>query len=459
MAGDDGAILAVGMMACFFSAVMSVGLSYTCTGGSFDPDDFDTDKCLELFPEDTSGGGGGGGGGGTNYPTSNTASELVCSGLFSDSLTTCYSPGGGNAGLRWKWIDTDEAIACKSNVENYSVTVSSSKDNHQAHFTFPLLPGGENNSFNFNNAPSDWLSGQNVKFYVSALNASGQSMGPELMTTLDVNNSSEQCNAHGTPVNMNTASLVQIKDPTGGAAGPPPATDCVGGTWSDWGPCMSNGRTLDPAADCGQQGSRTKTLSGYTPATHGGTCNVSDSEMCHMPACTAPSLDIQDCVMEEQWTSIVGTTTSGETLYDDPVTGAKTCSAKCSTTNFSPGGTYPGGKPGGGKRGETRGVDIPRGRDGGASCGSTFRDFDCNTHDCPRDCVGTWVSDPTRSTLSAEQYVNAGYGNAPGCFKSQYYPEVYLISKTRLGTGAACSNNHNDKIWRGGGGEVCFGGR
>ena len=127
MAGDDGAILAVGMIACFFSAVMSAGLSYTCTGGSFDPDDFDTDKCLELFPKDTSGGGGGGVNDPGNYPPSDE--YTVCKGLFyNEATTTCF--GGTTAGIRWEWLSSDEALDCRAKTAKYSVVISSSYNNH-----------------------------------------------------------------------------------------------------------------------------------------------------------------------------------------------------------------------------------------------------------------------------------------------------------------------------------------
>ena len=62
MASDDGAILVVFMMMCVFSVVLSAGLTYTCTGGTFDFDDFDADKCF-VIPQDEGSGTGAGGAG------------------------------------------------------------------------------------------------------------------------------------------------------------------------------------------------------------------------------------------------------------------------------------------------------------------------------------------------------------------------------------------------------------
>lgn len=323
--------------------------------------------------------------------------------------------------------------------------MSSSKDRHQAKFRFPALPGGENNAFNFHYAPEGWMEGQNVNFYLSALNSSGEAMGPEVMATLDANNSMEVCNAHGDPVHMNTASLVPIEDPTGGDSTPPP-TDCIGGTWSDWGPCMSDGKELDTFADCGQTGVRTRTLSDYTPAAHGGTCKTEDTQTCHTAACPEATPDIQDCIMGS-WTSVLGTSTAGTTLYEDSVTGAKSCSAKCSTTNLN-GASYPGGAIGGGVREEVRDVVVPRGKDGGAECGSVVNTNACNTHDCPRDCVGSWVDDPT--TPSGYKICNGNNLTSPA-----YKKQVYNITQTKLGSGQACGPSHGakkDVVIQGGGG-------
>jgi len=212
--------------------------------------------------------------------------------------------------------------------------------------------------------------------------------------------------------------------------GPPPATDCVGGEWSPWGPCMANGRTLDATEDCGQMGVQTKELSGYTPAAHGGTCNTSDTQDCYMPACPPDAPDIQDCIMEP-WTSVIGTSQSGETLYMDNVTGAKTCSAVCNTSNMAPGMTYPGGAPGGGKRAEVRGIDTARGKDGGAPCGSVREEYDCNTQDCPQDCSGSWSDDPT-----ATQKYDEFYEQPCKCYLRK--KQVYNVRINKLGDGAAC---------------------
>jgi len=445
--GDSGLVLVM-VMSGVFCMMSSIGLGYTCTGGSFDPDDFDMDKCLEWPKKSastsnttpTSTTTPGGGGGGNNIPPAEDAPP-ECTGLFSEAISTCYSANGGLAGLRWEWTDSDESRACKDLATYYRIAVSSSKDNHLTKWAFPLQAGGENNAFNFNNAPSGWLAEQNIKFYITPLNSGEQRISDEVIAVLDTNNSSETCNAHGDPVSMTEAELVTSPSEDEDE-GPPPATDCTGGTWSAWGPCMSDGRALDATEDCGQMGVKTRELSGYTPAAHGGTCNTSDTTDCYMPSCPPDEPDIQDCIMEP-WTSVIGTSESGETLYMDDVTGAKTCSAACNTSNMAPGMSYPGGAPGGGKRVETRGIDTPRGKDGGAACGKLREEYDCNTHDCPQNCSGSWSDMPNvATTLSVTP--SSTYNN---CKCSVNKKQIYRHIIPRLGGGVACDTAVNAERW------------
>ena len=161
-----------------------------------------------------------------------------------------------------------------------------------------------------------------------------------------------------------------------------------------------------------------------------------------MPSCPPDEPDIQDCIMEP-WTSVIGTNESGETLYMDDVTGAKTCSAACNTSNMAPGMSYPGGAPGGGKRVETRGIDTPRGKDGGAACGKLREEYDCNTHDCPQNCSGSWSDMPnvatTLSVTPSSTYINCT------CYVNK--KQIYRHIIPRLGGGVACDTAVNAQRW------------
>ena len=433
MAGDDGAMIAVAMMACFFSAVMSAGLGYTCTGGSFDPDDFDTDKCLKLPDDETDDGGGGGGGGGggaadpTNFPSSNV---LACSGYIHEDVTkTCYDVNLGEAGVRWEWLDSDEANLCKGYTTKYGIVVSSSKENHALKYRFPDIMGKDMNAFKFNSAPAGFLTGQNVKFYITPMNDLNERIGNTFIATLDTNNSSEICNAHGNPVSFTSATLVETK------ASEEVRVDCSGGTWSAWGPCLMNNTNITNDQIC-KSGVQTRTLSGYEAATGGGTCNVEESQTCRSVGCTTTTEPDQDCVLGE-WDSQMASASLEIPLYYDKFTGANTCSAACN----GPANSYPGANPGGGIRVETRDIKFEQKGVNGAACGDMRRTPACNTDRCPKDCVGAWRDTPNfpeyevRCGKSGDWTIKAGY-------KQQYFH----VSEDEINGGQCVNRNATQHV-------------
>lgn len=431
MAGDE-AILIVGLMACVFSAVLSAGFSYTCTGGSFDPDDFDTDKCLTLFPEDDDEGGGGGGGGGNDDPADFPASNVsACSGyIHEDVTTTCYDVNSGEAGVRWAWLDSDEANVCKGYTTKYGIVVSSSSENHTLKYRFPDVMGRDMNSFKFNNAPSAFLAGQNIKFYITPMNDLNERIGNTFTATLDTNNSSETCNAHGNPVSFTSATRIEATEPQDQVP-----VNCAGGTWSAWGPCMMNQTDITNDQIC-KTGIQTRTLSGYTPATGGGTCNLEESQTCRSSGCANTTEPAQDCVLGE-WDSQLASQSLNIPLYHDTFTGANTCSAACS----GPAGSYPGANPGGGVRVETRDIRIEQ-RGQGAACGDMRRTPACNTQTCPKDCVGAWTNngDP----FEVDCYVrNAGQTSQ----RATYQKQDYVVSDNEVAPGT-CPNRGQTRYLR-----------
>ncbi len=396
------------LVACCFFALVVGGLGFwTCTGGSFDTDQFDSGKCLSIpGGDDDDGGGGGGGGGGTYTPPNSitTSSDfLACVGsIFPNETKTCFDKGSGSAGLRWNWADTDQATDCKAKVVKYRIDFSSSASNHALIYRYTVL-GGNANAFRFKNCPSTFLDGTNIKFILSPLTGSDELVVAPIETELDTNSAGSSCEDIGagsvaSAIDFNSISVVQEPEET-----PPPPTDCTGGTWSDWGACMKDGSVV---SECGNYGIKTRQLTGYTPAANGGTCVTEQSESCYTGACpTPPSAPPppppQDCVLSD-WFDMVE---EGQTTI---------CSRPC----------------GGGKKTRKRLVEISAAY--GGTCPATTEEVDCNTHVCPVDCVGSWIS-------NGGSY-RTGSGGCQGSWDN--YPQIYNITVNKAGTGRACEAAH-----------------
>jgi len=411
--GDDGAILIVGMMACVCSVVLSAGLTYTCTGGSFDPDDFDTEKCLELFPEDTSDGGGGGGGGGggsggsENVPRSQ---DLTICGtqFFSNESRTCFT-GSEQVGVRWAWLNNDTASSCREKVAKYLVEVSSSMDNHNTKKMYNVL-GKDANSVIISGASSLMTSSgnaQNVKIYITPLDASGAKISETAVAEVDTGSSdTDTCDAiGGTAVPL--ANFVQV---TAGTAGT--GEDCSGGTWSPPGPCMADDGVTELTGEVGKcgTGSALLTLSGQTPASAGGTCVVEKRDRCTKPC---PVETPSDCVLarlpngEINWNPYPGTPDYNAT-----------CKQQCEASGATTEEIYAS-------------ADVMEDAVGTGNCHFT----QTTTCTCPRDCVGHW--NPAGSdTYPGRKCAESIYTPAPYFY---YDKKEYVVDQNENATGK-CPN-------------------
>nr|QIZ31099.1 hemicentin-like protein [Ostreococcus mediterraneus virus 2] len=408
------------LVACCFFALVVGGLGFwTCTGGSFDTNQFDSGKCLSIpggDDDDDDDDDDGGGGGGTYNPPSSTPTSsefLSCVGsIFPNETKTCFDKGSGSAGLRWNWADTEQAADCKAKVVKYRIDFSSSASNHSLIYRHTVL-GQNANAFRFKNCPSTFLDGTNIKFILSPLTGADELIIAPIETELDTNSAGSSCEDIGagsvaSAIDFNGISIVQEPEEP-----PPPPTDCTGGTWGDWGACMKDGSVV---SECGNYGIKTRTLSGYTPAAHGGTCVTEQSESCYTGACpTPPSAPPppppQDCVLSE-WFDMVedGTNTI--------------CSRPC----------------GGGKKTRKRLVEISAAY--GGTCPATTEEVDCNTHICPVNCVGSWV----KTGACNSTYVS---GQRSGQKFKKEYEYIYQISIPRVGAGRACPHQNGDKKWVG----------
>jgi len=262
------------------------------------------------------------------------------------------------------------------------------------------VSGGSANSFRFKNCPSSFLDGTNVKFVLSPLTAQDELLITPIETEIDTNSAGTSCEdigagGLGSAIDFNSLTLVAQT-----ATPPPPPTDCTGGTWGDWGACMKDG---SPVTACGNYGMKTRYLTGYTPAAHGGTCVTEQSESCYTGACPSPTPPPppQDCVLSG-W-------------FDFTPPGQPICSKTC----------------GGGVKTQKRVVEVSAAY--GGTCPTTTRQVDCNTHVCPVNCVGSWVNNG-----GAYKTKSGGCGGQ----NEWAQPEIYSITVPRAGTGAACPHTH-----------------
>ena len=449
MAGDDSSIIVVIMMVCFCSVVMAGGFGYTCTGGSFDLDAFDMDKCLEWPKKSASTS--------NTTPTSTTtpatnpndyppADEYAfCKGQFyNDITTTCFS-SGGIAGIRWNWLENDQADTCRQKTYKYGIVVSSSQNSHRVKYRFPDIIGSDANSFNFSGAPPGFLSGQNIKFYITPLDVNDKKVGDTAEYVLDVDNSSERCSGHGTPVPFSQTTIIEDPNASDPSAAPPPdPVPCEGNVYKPVSGCMRAGLELnDPndASRCGD-GFQTTELDtsdpSYSAAQHGGTCEYSKTIPCENPCAdtvvrekkTQEMCDLESYTYN-QWTNSLGCVK--DTGFDkvSPPTDA---SAYVQITQ----NCYPIGE----KDGVVATLSMKPSEDG-YSCVPVYNWRACGKTECVRDCVGDWVDHPTPEVTCwnspAAKAKNWGErsGDAPIAGSGQVAKrQKYVVSSPASSTGA-----------------------
>ena len=310
------------------------------------------------------------GGGGGSDPSDQIADDDELLGR-ADNYTECYdgiainesktsfSANDNSAGVRWFWSEADRFSGCQGSITKYRVKISSSQDNHLQEYYYDVLSGLAN-SFAFKNAPEGWLSGQNIKFKITALTHGDLVVADTVTVELDANESTDDGSlvGVGTPVDFNNMTKVE-----GGAPPPPPPdpVNCSGGTWTNVGGCMLDGVEVDPD-ECGEPCIQKQVLGGsdFIPASDGGTCITEKYATISRKSCEEFELsEQQDCSLGP-WTDVIRE-------------GGSACNKTC----------------GGGTKEQRRAVLLPT-LNGGKACGDTTRTLDCNTQDCPVHCVGNW---------------------------------------------------------------------
>ena len=177
------------------------------------------------------------------------------------------------------------------------------------------------------------------------------------------------------------------------------SADCVM-EWNEWGECGG--------AECEQEGTQSRTYTIVSPAKGGGAeCDTSETtRSCQMPAC------VIDCQVSEwsEWGACggadcgeQGTRSRTRTVLQQPAGGGAVCPTTLEETESCPMDPCPvdcvvgewtnvgscDKECGGGMQQQTRSVITPA-QHGGAVCPTLTQSVSCNTQPCPIDCVVSW---------------------------------------------------------------------
>ena len=378
---DNTGLFIVLMIACAMFIASSVLMSYTCTGGTWDFDNFKASKCVEIPEDETDSGSGFGDGSGDGsgsgfgdgsgsgdasledvdpFSLDNSEHHALCSGaIHPNDAKTCWNEDENGAGVRWAWSEAQEQALCKGYAAKYRIIVSSSYDDHVGRYFYDKSPGTAN-SFRFKNAPNGWLKGNNVKFVITALTTRDKRVISPITVELDAGESTDNCEEIGAGTAIDWSEMQDVPQPDERPP-PPPPRDCSGGTWENEGGCMVDGVAVDIEGK-GPACMQKQVLKGddFISAAHGGTCVATKYSLITRESENEFSQDPPiDCVLGP-W-------------FDQPIEGWEGCTKTC----------------GGGVKRQARSILVDD-ENGGEICGDVVREKACNTQDCPIDCVGGW---------------------------------------------------------------------
>ena len=436
---DKTGLFIVLMIACVISIAFSVLMSYTCTGGTWDFDNFKASKCVEIPEDETdpgSGsdgdgdGGGSGGGGGSGDGSSledvdpasldNSEHYALCSGaIHSNDAKTCWNEDENGAGVRWEWSQAQEQALCQGYASKYRIIVSSNLDEHVMKYYYDKNISSAN-SFRFKNAPEGFLKGTNVKFVVSALTSDDKRVITPFTVTLDAGESTDNCGEVGGGIAIDWSEMKRVPRPSEPPP-PPPPQDCSGGTWvldEDYG-CLSDGVKQDKTK-CGPSCMEKFDKKGddFVGAANGGTCELTKYELFQRQSCSEYEADAQiDCVWGE-WEPAPLAGVNDEP--HDAINVNGTCSRACA---------------GGTQRQVKRVIVDDENVDTDKVCGTKIQHVACNTQECPINCVGNWSCEPWRKKEDSQH----GFGYIDGERDCEY-----VVKQSKNSTGAACPHAHGE---------------
>ena len=391
---------------------------WTCTGGSWDFDNWDLDSCVKIpgsdpspapapAPADTipdSGGSGSGSGSQPDLYTSNIKDLYIeksehftdCSSMFNiDKSASCYNKDNNGAAVQWFFKDDSITSTCKNNIEKIRVLVTSSQigiDNDQWWY---VDLGQSSTHFYFKNAPEGFVTTQagnthKITFVIQALDKEEKIMVPEIKEVLIPENQVGDCSNLGVGDGIIWGdTMLKYTLPTYIPAPPSPPKDCEGGEWildENYG-CQINGEKVDKDA-CGPNCFERFYYGGpnFVPAENGGSCITEEIREYAREGCSGTEATVytQPCELSD-WTvsTRVGVDTFPVTKPNDLATGGY-CSKQYKEDPDDPAGTQL----------QVRTVlQEPYGKDPDGNeytCGVRQREVDCNTFLKPIEGVCGW---------------------------------------------------------------------
>ena len=430
---DNTGLFIVFMIACVICISSSVLMSYTCTDGTWDFDNFKASKCVKIPDDDTDpddgitgdeddgvyGGEGTYGREEINpFSLDNSEHHALCSGaIAANDAKTCWNESDRSAGVRWVWSEAQEQALCKGYAAKYRIVVSSNYDDHVGQYYYDKSPGTAN-SFRFKNSPNGWLKGMNVKFVITALTSEDKRVISPVTVELDAGESTDNCEEIGAGTAIDWSEMKDLPPPSEEPP-PPPPTDCSGGTWvldEEYG-CLVDGVPVVKTArgpSCMEKFD--KKGDDFVGAANGGTCELTKYELFQRQSDQEYVADEAiDCVWNE-WTPAPLAGVNAEPYAAIGISG--TCSKECA----------------GGTQRQAKYVSADdENVDNGEVCGTKIQTVACNTQPCPINCVGNW-SCPQWSYK--EKSGSGGRRGERTC--------TYVVSKSKNSTGTACPHTHGE---------------
>jgi hypothetical protein len=469
---DNTGLFIVFMIACVISILSSVLMSYTCTGGTWDFDNFEASKCVEIPEDDNTDpacntfttssdcpltcdwdtttslcsepAGGGGGNNTPNIPSNSEnipRSEHYCpGGLVMDQSNACFVKGQEKAGATWAWAEYESIKECKTKCAKYQVIVYSNQDENVAKYRY-IKDGSNSSDFAFEGAPANWVTGRAVTFEVTPLTADDKKLTDTATIKVTALGESDQCGDMGMSnyVNFNDLEFLQEGE---GDTPPPEKKDCSGGTWvldEEYG-CLVDGSPVDKTAlgpSCMQK--YDKKGDDYIPASGGGTCEEIRYELFPRGSDQEYAGDGRiDCVFNP-W---VPEELAG--VNDEPYNAVGmngTCSARCGTDGLQ-------------RQAKHVMYDDENTMDGTSEvCATQIQYVACNRFDCGRSCEGSLVE---RDVAYDTECVIDECGRNCNCSKTKKIKEFKASKSYRSGPlgptnnadAETCAQRYPDKINR-----------
>ena len=331
---DSTGLFIVLMIFCVMSITSSILLTYTCTDGTWDFDNFEGEQCVKFPEEDKTDPACStfttdsdcplrcswdtttslcGEPPITNNPqnvtygygtyTSSLMSGAItipksehyisCSTMFFiDETTTCFDKNNNGAAIKWVFTNTDNTNTCLSKISYFRVYVSFSTNANELYYVDKAV---SDRHFHFKGAPSDTLMSQGadntITFTVHAMDKNNKLMAPEIQKGVIADDSADTCANMGVGTAENWSDVMNPYVVTNNATIPQPVVGCVGKSGAtppadddyeidyDYG-CVINstGERIEVADAMIFTGApctiKKSLIPGYTPATGGGACVV-----------------------------------------------------------------------------------------------------------------------------------------------------------------------------------------